>query len=90
MVHNYLENIPKYSNYAQPIGFFTYIAGGFGNQIDRQIQSIVDESGVHGSGMTVSNMIKLVERQNEKPLSHKMIKDIFSVDRQIILSDITV
>jgi hypothetical protein len=90
MVYNYLENISKYSDYVQPVGFFAYIAGGFANQIDRQIQSIVDESGVHGSGMTVSNMIKLIERQNENPLSHKMIKDIFSVDRQIRLSDIKV
>ena len=90
MVHNYIENISKYSEYSQPIGFFTYIAGGFGNQIDRQIQSIVAESGVHGSGMTVSNMIKLVEKQNEKNLTHKDIRNIFSVDRQIVLSDIEV
>ena len=90
MVHNYIENISKYSEYSQPIGFFAYIAGGFGNQIDRQIQSIVAESGVHGSGMTVSNMIKLVEKQNEKNLTHKDIRNIFSVDRQIVLSDIEV
>ncbi len=88
MVHNYIENISKYSEYSQPIGFFTYIAGGFGNQIDRQIQSIVTEAGVHGSGMTVSNMIKLVEKQNEKKLTHRDIRNIFSVDRQIVLSDI--
>lgn len=40
--------------------------------------------------MTVSNMIKLVEKQNETPLSHRDIKNIFSVDRQIVLSDIEV
>ena len=85
-----LNAISKYSEYSHPIGFFTYIAGGFGNQIDRQIQSIVAECGVHGSGMTVSNMIKLVEKQNETPLSHRDIKNIFSVDRQIVLSDIEV
>lgn len=88
MIHNYIERISNYSEYTQPVGFFSYIAGGFGTQIDRQIQSIVEETGVHGSGMTVSNMIKLVERQNEKPLSHSTIRDIFSVDRQIVLSDI--
>lgn len=90
MVHNYIENISKYSEYSQPIGFFAYIAGGFGNQIDRQIQGIVAECGVHGSGITVSNMIKLVEKQNETPLSHRDIKNIFSVDRQIVLSDIEI
>lgn len=88
MVHNYIENIKNYSNFSQPIGFFSYIAGGFGNQIDKQIKSIVDESGVHGSGITVSNMIKLVEKQNEKKLSHQDIRELFSVDRQVVLADV--
>ena len=87
MIHNYIESISNYSKYSQPIGFFSYIAGGFGNQIDRQIQSIVNETGVHGSGMTVSNMIKLDEKQNEKPLSHREIREIFSVDRQVTTAD---
>lgn len=90
MIHNYIEKVSNYSAYTQPIGFFSYIAGGFANQIDKQIQSIVDETGVHGSAMTVSNMIKLVERQIATPFSQQMIKDIFSVDRQIVLSDIVV
>jgi len=89
MIHNYIKNIANYSNYTQPIGFFSYIAGGFSNQIDNQIQGIVHETGVHGSAITVSNMIKLVERQNTQPLSHQSIKEIFSIDRQILLSDIT-
>lgn len=88
MVHNYIESIANYSKFTQPIGFFSYIAGGFGSQIDKQIQSISEATGVHGSGMTVSNMIKLVERQSNVPYSHKQIRDIFSVDRQIVLSDI--
>ncbi len=88
MIHNYIGNISNFSDFKQPIGFFSYIAGGFGNQIDKQIQSIVDETGVHGSAMTVSNMIKLVERQNAQPLSHQSIREIFSVDRQIALADI--
>ena len=87
MVHNYLENIGSYSNSAQPIGFFSYVAGGYGNQIDRQIQKISESAGVHGSAITVSNMIKLVEKQNEKTMSHAEIRKLFSVDRQIVLSD---
>lgn len=88
MIYNYIGNISSYSDFTQPIGFFSYIAGGFVNQIDRQIKNIVEETGVHGSAMTVSNMIKLVERQNMQPISHQSIREIFSVDRQIILSDI--
>lgn len=88
MVHNYIENIAKYSDYNYPIGFFTYIAGGFINTIDKQIQSEVRESSINGSGITVGNMIKLVERHQEKPFSQKELKEIFGVNRQIILSDI--
>ena len=90
MIHNYIGNVSNFSGFTQPIGFFSYIAGGFANQIDKQIQGIVNETGVHGSAMTVSNMIKLVERQNTQPLSHQSIREIFSVDRQIVLSDIVI
>ncbi len=88
MVHNYIEHISNYSSYNQPIGFFSYIAGGFGNQIDRQIQGIAEETGVHGSGVTVSNMIELVKRQETTPYSHKRIREIFGVDRQVVLGDL--
>ena len=88
MVHNYIENISKYSNCSYPIGFFTYIAGGFISTIDRQIQSEADESHVAGSAITVGNMIKLVEGHQEKPYSHKELRNIFGLNRQILLSDL--
>lgn len=88
MVQNYLKNISNYSEYKQPIGFFTYISGGFGNQIDRQIKSIAEESGIHGSGMSVSTMIRLVETRNKKVITHQRIRELFSLDRQILFSDI--
>lgn len=52
MVHNYLKRIQSYSSSSLPIGFFTYIAGGFGKSIDKQIEDEVKESGIHGSGIT--------------------------------------
>ncbi len=87
MVHNYIENISNYSNSPYPIGFFTYIAGGFISTIDRQIQSEVEECHVSGSGITVGNMIKLVEQHQEKPYSHKELRDIFGLNRQITMAD---
>jgi hypothetical protein len=91
MVHNYIEKISTYSDSALPIGFFTYIAGGFGKQIDRQIQSEVEESGVHGSGITVSTFIKMIENQTSgsKTYTHGELRSIFGLDRQVRLSDIT-
>lgn len=63
MVHNYLAKISTYSSCKYPIGYFSYIAGGFAKTIDKQIQDEVEESGIHGSGITVSNFIKMVENQ---------------------------
>ena len=88
MVHNYIENVGSYSPSGYPIGFFTYIAGGFISTIDRQIQSEVNECNVPGSGITVGNMIKLVERHQENPYSHSELRNIFGLNRQILLSDL--
>lgn len=88
MVHNYIENISNYSQCSYPIGFFTYIAGGFISTIDKQIQSEVDESSVPGSGITVGTFIRLVERHQESPYSHEELRKIFGLNRQILLSDL--
>lgn len=90
MVHNYIEKIATYSDSTYPIGFFSYIAGGFGKQIDRQIKQESMESGVRGSGITVSNFIKMIENQTsgDRTYSHRELRDIFSLNRQIRLEDI--
>ncbi len=90
MVHNYIEKISAYSDSTFPIGFFTYIAGGFGKQIDRQIQAEVKESGVHGSCITVSTFIKMIENHTsgKRTYSHGELRRIFGMDRQVRQSDI--
>lgn len=90
MVHNYLHRIGTYSPSDYPIGFFAYISGGFGRAIDRQIQDEVKESGVHGSGITVSNFIKMIENQQSgaRQYTHQDLRRIFGLDRQIMLGDI--
>lgn len=88
MVVNYLANIQNYSDCPYPIGFFTYISGGFVKHIDEQLKSEVEESGIHGSGITVANLISLIEAHQENPYSHKELRNIFGLDRQILLSDL--
>ncbi len=88
MVHNYIGNLGYYCESDNPLAFFSYIAGGFGSNINNQLSSIVNESGVHGSAVTVSNIIKMVEKQQSTPYSHLQLKNIFSLDRQVILSDL--
>ena len=48
----------------------------------------VNASGIHGSGITVSNLIMLIEDHMENPYSHAELRRIFGLDRQIVLSDI--
>lgn len=88
MVHNYIKNLKRYSNADVSLAFFSYIAGGFGKNINSQINDIVNITGVSGSAISVSNMIKLVELYEPKNYTHKNIRDIFSVNRQILMSDL--
>lgn len=88
MVHNYIGNISSYSDSNLPIGFFTYISGGFIKTIDQQISEEVNESGVNGSAITVSNLITLIEDHMENPYSHKELRQIMGLNRQVLLSDI--
>ena len=90
MVHNYLNKVETYSSSQYPIGFFAYIAGGFGKSIDSQIKDEVSESGIHGSGITVSNFIKMIELQNsgDRNYSHEDLRRLFGMDRQILMTDL--
>ncbi len=88
MVHNYIEKLSTYSDCAYPIGFFTYIAGGFGSKIDKQIKDINVSTGINGSAITVSNVIKLVENFQSKKITHLELKDLFGVNRLILSEDI--
>ncbi len=91
MVHNYIERISNYSQSSYPIGFFSYIAGGFTDKIDKQIQEEMTESGVNGSVITVSNFIKMVENETQGTMhyTHRDLRRIFGLGRQIRLNDIT-
>lgn len=86
MIHDYISKYSKGQKY--PLAFFSYIAGGFGKNINRQIKEIVDETSVHGSAIGVSNVIKMVDYNKTKEYGHKKIRNIFSIDRQILVSDL--
>lgn len=87
MVHNYIKGISNYSPSNYPIGFFTYIAGGFKDSINKQIRNEVDESGTNGSCITVDDFIKLVQKAHDHFYSHKSLRHIFGLNRQIVMSD---
>lgn len=88
MVHNYLTNVSRYSDSEYPMAFFTYIAGGFGTAIDKQIESIYEETGVRGSAVSVTNIIKMVEKHQECAYTHQDLRNLFGVNRQILMRDL--
>lgn len=88
MVHNYINGLGNYYKGKKDLAFFSYIAGGFGINIDSQIKSIVDETEICGSCINVHNMIELVKRNEKRAYSHEDMKKIFSVNREILLSDL--
>ncbi len=88
MVQNYINGLSHYSQAMLPLAFFSYIAGGFSPSIDAQLQSIAEETGVRGSAMPVSNMIKLINQHSETPFTHEQLREIFSLNRRIELKDL--
>ena len=88
MIHNYIGGMRNYYDGTHPLAFFTYIAGGFGRNIDAQIKDIFDETEVCGSAVSVSNIIALVERNAENPYAHNRLRDLFALNKQILLGDI--
>jgi len=90
MVTNYIGGLSNYYKGNLPLSFFAYIAGGFGTNIDTRIADIVRATSVHGSAVSVHNIIRLVERHCESPYSHIALRDLFSLDRQVLLGDIDI
>ena len=88
MITNYIGGLQTYYDGNFPLSFFSYIAGGFGTNIDSQIADIAKATSVRGSAVSVHNIIKLAENHASVPLSHTRLREIFSVDRQILLSDV--
>ena len=88
MVHNYIEGFQNYAHSDKTLAFFSYIAGGFGTNIDGQLMRIINETGVNGSAVTVSHVIQMVEKQQTNPYSHTQIRNLFSVNRQLTVADL--
>ena len=88
MIHNYIGGLRNYYDETHPLAFFMYIAGGFGRNIDAQIRDIFDETEVCGSALSVSNIIALVEKNTETPFSHNRLRELFAMNKQVLLGDI--
>ncbi len=88
MITNYIGGLKTYYDGNLPLSFFSYIAGGFGPNIDAQIADIVRVTSVHGSAVSVHNIIRLAENHVLSPILHNRLREIFTSDKQVLLSDI--
>lgn len=87
MVYNYIE---EFRQKQYPLAFFSYIAGGFGPNINHQIKSISEETKISGSAINVSNIIELARNyyDSSKKYNQESIKKILSLNRQVLLTDL--
>lgn len=84
----YIPNYKKYGNTKYPLAFFTYIAGSFGKNINSQIAEIKRDTNVDGSAMPVDLFINLAQDYANGRYNHNDIKRVFSVNREVLLSDL--
>lgn len=86
----YIPNVNDYGEAKYPLAFFTYIAGSFGKNINSQVQTLYNDTGVCGSAMPVDLFINIVQDYAESGYDHNILRNIFSVNREITLADISV
>ncbi len=84
----YIPNVHSYGGSDYPLAFFSYISGSFGVNINSQLKKLHEETGIDGSAMPVDLLVDFAEDYNEKGYTHKDIRRIFSVNREVLLSDI--
>ncbi len=87
-MYHYIQHIAEYSDSNEPPAFFSYIAGGFSNTIATHLQEISSRTNVNGSAVPVHDFIGMVQQHMETPFTHERLRDIFSLNRRIGMTDI--
>jgi hypothetical protein len=86
--------IPKYQTYNHKganvgLAFYSYVAGGFGSTVDSGIKKIFDETGTKGTAITAQQLLRLLRKHRSSPIPKSELKDLFTLNRQILPSDFT-
>ena len=84
----YIPNYKEYGQTNKPLAFYSYIAGSFGNNMNSWLDKITKDTGVNGSAMPVDLLIDFAQDYAKGGYTHADIKRIFSVNREVRLSDI--
>ncbi|WP_043934191.1 restriction endonuclease FokI C-terminal domain-containing protein [Bacillus sp. EB01] len=83
-----INYIPTYQQSNPNLSFFLYVAYGFKNTIDGQIQKIKRVNGVNGSAITAKDLLYLLRRHKTKAIDHADLKKLFESNKRITMQEI--
>lgn len=88
MVHEYIPRYRKYSYGGRTLdlAFFSYVAGGFGRNIDVGIEKIKDESHIPGCAISAGELLRLLKQHRRTPFTKTEFKQLFTSNRQLFSS----
>jgi hypothetical protein len=89
MTHVYIPGyrVYKHDGTNYNLQYYSYIAGGFGNAIDRGIQRISADTAVPGSAITARTLLRLLSQHRVRPFSKTELRALMSLNRQIVPTD---
>lgn len=80
--------IPAYQGLDLPLGFFLYIAGGFGRSFTPNLRKISADKGVLGAGIAIQPWLDLIALYPDSGLTHAELLGLWTLNREITSADI--
>lgn len=87
-MRDYIEQYSNYAQYPFELAFFTYVVSEHKKTVEGQLQNIHKTNGVPGSVITARNIIRLVQKYEEAPISHATFKKLFSQNSVVSMRNI--
>jgi hypothetical protein len=85
----YVDRYKKYDYQGRmlDLAFYLYLAGGFKGTMNIA-KKISYTTGVKGSYIAADNVVRLLRKHKQSPISQKKFRELFSIDREVTVSDI--
>jgi hypothetical protein len=85
----YIEKYKRYNHQGKilDLAFYLYLAGGFKGKMNI-VEKISNPTGIKGSFITSENIIRLLRKHKQAPISQAKLKKLFTTDREVTVSDI--
>lgn len=85
----YIEKYRKYNHQGMilDLAFYLYLAGGFKGKMNI-VEKISNTTSIKGSYITSENIVRLLRKHKQAPISQSKFRELFSMDREVTISDI--